>query len=116
MAKSQKRPAASPRGRAANPPPTNQNEKPALDRARETPTKERLSVYRALKIMQLLLKGCSDFVFHHSQHFDDITSIEARKLMGEIARHTPSVEAAIAKFEEEGTAHVLYTDRDGGEA
>ncbi len=99
MAKPQKRRAASPRERKLPPPSRNGNQKPAGHTAGETPTGERYSVYRTLKIMQLLLQGCADFIFQHSQHFDDITAVEARKLHGEIARHQPTITAAIANFE-----------------
>lgn len=99
MAVPNKRRAASPRERAASPPTKKHNEKPAGHANGETPAQERYSVYRTLKIMQLLLEGCSKFLFTHSQDFDEFTSREARKLHGEIARHAPIVQAAIDRWE-----------------
>ena len=73
-----------------------------------------MSLYRTLKMVQMLMQATEQFLFQFSPFMDDETGIAARKLHGDIVTHQSKVKACLDRCEDAATANPADAPWEGG--
>lgn len=116
MAKSRKRRARS--ALAKYPSPDTINGTPVSDSKRNPRAVADLppSLYRTLKIVQILMQATEQFLFQFSPFMPDETGIAARKLHGEVTHNLSIVADVLARCEEGSNSKDPVAPWEGGDA
>lgn len=115
MAKSRKRRARS--ALAKYPSPDTINGTPVSDSKRNPRAVADLppSLYRTLKIAQMLMQATEQFLWQFSPFMPDETGIAARKLHGDVTRELPIVNDVLARCEQGSNGTAAGSPWEGGD-